>query len=106
MNFILPKFSHIRIERLLFWCESMLLLLAVVAYIYFTAASVTHVVYRQELGLAIQDVESHISELETRYLAGSTMLSRSVAEDMGLVTLGTVAYVSVEEDGGRLTRRE
>ena len=105
MNAVLLRLSHIRIERFLFWCQCMLLGAAVVAYIYFTAMSVVHVVLRQELVVSIQDAESRISESEAEYLASATSLSKQTFEEMGLVELASITYVSVEADDEHLTRR-
>lgn len=97
---------HIRVESIISWLEWSILLLALVAYIYFIAMSVIQVVLRQELLVSIQEAETRVSTLEATYIVGSSKLSRDTADEYGLVALDSASYVTVASQNDRLTRRE
>jgi hypothetical protein len=99
------QLGHIPFDRIVFWCEWVLLGAALAAYTYFIVFSVVHVVLRQELTVSIQTEQTHVSDLEGQYLAQQTAISRATADQMGLVALKPSAYVSVGADSSRLTRR-
>jgi hypothetical protein len=76
------------------------------AYMYFITVSVVEAVVRNDLVLEIREAEARVGELESAYFAHLDALTPSMLEGYSLVAVAPTAYVSVDADGGRLTRRD
>ena len=70
-----------------------LLLSAIAAYIYFVSASVVHVVMRKEVDQEMIITSSHISELESKYIALQHSVSERMATQNGFVAVRDKLYI-------------
>jgi len=105
MQFIRSYIAHIRFERLISLIEWVLLCAALVAYVYFLVASIVHVVFREELLVAIDRTEARIAELEEAYFVQVAGVTEEALSDVGLVEVQPTAYVDTTADG-RLSRAD
>jgi hypothetical protein len=92
-----------RISAILGW---VLLAGTLFAYGYFLVLSITHVVLREELALAVHEEEMRIAKLEAEYLAHVSALSEEHAQEMGLVPVPSAGFVAVHTPAQSLTRAE
>ncbi len=103
IRLLVSKIPFFRIARMLVWT---VLACSLFAYGYFLVRSVTHVVLREELSVAVHEEGSRISELESQYLAKIALLSEAVATEMGLVPVRSAGYVAVGGPDETLTRAD
>lgn len=69
-------------------------------YVYFVSASVVHVIVHKEVDREIATLNSHISELETQYLAAKDAITREDAYARGFVEQpAKVVYVTKRPTG-------
>ena len=66
-------------ERRFFYAGVSLNLILFAGYIYFVSASVAHVVVRKELSQKVSETQTHISELESQYIAAQNAVSIDTA---------------------------
>jgi hypothetical protein len=97
---------HIRFDKLIVWTECICVAGVFVAYMYFVTVSVAEAVVRSDLALEIRKAEARVSELESAYFAHLDTLTPSMLEGHNLVAVSPTAYVSVDANSGRLTRRD
>jgi hypothetical protein len=102
----LSLFAHINPWRLSAYFAWSMLALAIVAYGYFLVLSITHVVLREELSLAVHEEEMRIANLEAEYLAHVSALSEEDVAEMGLVPVRSAGFVAVHTPAQVLTRAE
>lgn len=81
-------------ERLLVTLSGMLLLLAFTLYMYFLSASVLNVVMRQEIDAEIHTTQTHISEMESRYIIAKTNITPDVALAHGLLKSDQKTFIT------------
>lgn len=103
IRLLMSKIPFFRIARMFVWT---VLAGSFVAYGYFLVRSVTHVVLREELSIAIHDEGSRMSELESQYLAKISLLSEDLATEMGLVPVRSAGYVALGGADETLTRAD
>ena len=105
MNTKKTKIAPFRFKNTLLCFLSVFFLISLVLYIYFILSAVVQVVLRQELHVAVTEVETYISELEAEYFAQTATISKEMIHEYGLVATTPAAYVEVSP-GNRLTRRD
>jgi hypothetical protein len=98
--------KDIPLEKSIVMLELVLLAVFFGLYGYGIVTSVVNVVLREELEVRVQQTESEVAELESKYLARVSGLTRETATELGLVELARVSYVDVNEVGTALTRRD
>ena len=106
MNTASSKTKYVHLEKVTLFVLTVLVCASLATYTYFIMSSVVQVVLRQELHIAIGQVETQISELEAEYFARTSELSEQTASEYGLVAVSPAAYVEVTPLGDRLTRSD
>ena len=96
------------LEKKLFWSLIAMLVLMLVMYVFFVNATVMNIVGRQTAERAASSVNSHISDLESQYLALASGITPEYAHSIGFAETKTEAYatrkVFTMADTGSLTR--
>lgn len=95
MQKIILRVEHLHPERIVCLLLWTLLFVAAGVYAYSIVLSVTNVVLRQELAVAIERTEAHVGQLETEYLTRANELTTEVAYERGFVAVAPKAYVKV-----------
>lgn len=103
MHQFILRVEHLHTERIVCLLLWTLLFVAAGVYAYSIVLSVTNVVLRQELAVAIERTEARIGQLETEYLAHANALTTEVAYERGFVAVAPKAYVKVAQ-GDRLSQ--
>jgi len=103
MQQFIIRVEHLHPERIVCFLVWTLLFVAAGVYAYSIVLSVTNVVLRQELSVAIERTEARIGQLETEYLVRVNALTTEVAYERGFVAVAPKAYVQVGSDD-RLTQ--
>ncbi|MBV9159083.1 MAG: hypothetical protein JO019_00620 [Candidatus Kaiserbacteria bacterium] len=80
-------------ERLARQALLALLLIFILAYIYFVAASVLNIMARKEANAQTASLQSAIASMETQYFALSQEVTPASAGDIGLAPLAETHYV-------------
>jgi hypothetical protein len=71
-----------------------ILLLCVVAYMYFLSMSVVHVVFRKEINQESRLLESQIASLEARYIEAQHAVSERIASAQSLTETNEKIFVT------------
>jgi cell division protein FtsL len=82
-------------ERRLFFIAASFLLLAFVAYVYFLSESVVYVVMRKQTDQEIATVNSHVSDLESQYIAAQHGISAELASKDGFVETDQKTFIDM-----------
>ncbi len=76
-----------------------LLVLSVIAYMYFLSLSVVHVVMRKEVLTEINQLRSEIAFLESSYIEANHVISQQVANTDGFVAVKEKVFITSGGDG-------
>lgn len=93
-------------DRRFFFAACSLMLVLFVAYVYFVAAAVAHVVVRKELDRKISAVEANISDLEAAYITAKDTVALDDALARGFVENDDKVFVVKLSDSVALSRHE
>lgn len=85
-----------RDESRLFYIVLFSFLTVLALYIYFVSSSVVSVVMRKEIDGKIQDMNTHISKLESEYIEKQHEVSDSIATQQGFVSVTSKTFIDVD----------
>lgn len=92
-------------DRRIFWAVLLLIVAALLAYVYFLSLSVYGVIARKQAETKVADLSTKVSVLESRYAALDKHINLELAHTRGFVDIAVPRYISREATGDTLTLR-